>query len=238
MATSHKQTPSINSTVGFGQEENLFSRYCSKEWKQILAQQQTAFMVNAGSFIFREGEQVKGVYLINYGHVKVVSDHGRPNERILRLAGADRMLGHRGYSTELFPVSAIALTESLITFVPKETFRTLIRTNPELADYLINFMASELRESEERMKNYLQAEVQERVAFILLYLASSFGFDPADKTKLEFTLSRKDFANMAGTTYESIIRTLTQLQKKKLIRTQGKDIFIDQLSKLEQLISK
>lgn len=238
MTASFKQTPSINSTVGFGQEENLFSRFCSREWKQILAQQQTAFMVNAGSFILKEGEQVKGFYLLNYGHVKVVSDHGKSNERILRLAGADRMLGHRGYATELFPVSAIALTESLITFIPKETFKTLIRTNPDLADYLINFFASELIESEERMKNYLQAEVHERVAFILLYLARSFGFDRADKTKLEFTLSRKDFANMVGTTYESIIRTLTQFQKKKLIRTQGKNIFIDQLSKLEQIISK
>lgn len=227
-------TGSINSTLNLIKDENIFSKYCSEDWRHILNKNQTVFIVNKGGTIFNEGEEVKGIFIINRGRVKVVSNSTKNKERIHRLAGERKLLGHRGFAAKTYPVSAIALTETTVTFIPKDIFRTLIRTNPDLSIYIIDFMAEELRETEERMKNFLSTDIKKRIAFILLYLIETFGFDKSDKNKLYFTLSRKDFASIAGTTYETVIRTLMFLQQKKLIKLSGKDVYISDVEKIKQ----
>lgn len=226
---------SINSTLNLTQEENIFSKYCSEDWRQILYKNQSVFIVNTGSSIFSEGEEVKGIFIINKGRVKVISSYDKTKERIHRLAGEGKLLGHRGFAASKYPVSAIALSETVVTFIPKDIFRTLIRTNPDLSIYIIDFMAEELREAEVRMKNFLNLDIKKRIAFILLYLIDTFGFSKNDPGKLAFTLSRKDFASISGTTYETVIRTLMYLQQNKLIRIVGKDICVPDTDKVKKL---
>lgn len=228
------KTNSINSSLDLSRKENLFSKYCSDEWRQILNKNQSVFIVNKGGAVFSEGEEVKGIYIINKGKVKVVSAYGKNKERIHRLAGEGKLLGHRGFAALKYPVSAIALSETVVTFIPKDIFRTLIRTNPDLSIYIIDFMADELREAEERMKNFLNTDIKKRISFILLYLINSFGFEKGEEGKLAFALSRTDFASISGTTYETVIRTLMFLQQKKLIKLSGKDIYVPDVNKIRQ----
>jgi len=49
---------------------------------------------------------------------------------------------------------------------------------------------------------------------------------------LNVTMSRAEIADMAGTTTESTIRTLAQLQEEKLIKLEGKTIVISNLNGL------
>ena len=47
------------------------------------------------------------------------------------------------------------------------------------------------------------------------------GFDAKDKKLLAFTISRKEIAQVADTTYESVIRSLAELQALELIELNG-----------------
>jgi CRP-like cAMP-binding protein len=49
-------------------------------------------------------------------------------------------------------------------------------------------------------------------------------------------LSRTEIAEVIGYSRESIIHTLTKFEKEKLIKTKGKDIIINNLKKLEEII--
>lgn len=216
-------------------EKNPLYKYCSEEWHTIIDRNQTIVHVNKGDTLFEEGEQVKGIYIITHGKVKVISAYDKNKERIHRLAGEGKLLGHRGFYSKFYPISAVALTDTQVTFIPEDIFIKLIKTNPDFALYLVNFLVEELRESEEWVKQMMCADVKHRIASILLNLINSFGYEINEQKKLSHTLSRKDFANMAGTTYETVIRTLAFFQKKKLILVKGKSIYILNSKGLKEL---
>ncbi|MBL7892878.1 MAG: Crp/Fnr family transcriptional regulator [Bacteroidia bacterium] len=215
--------------------KNILYKYCSEEWYPIINNNQVLYSIKKGDKIFAQGEKVNGIYFINDGYVKVVSLFDKNKERILRLAGKGKLLGHRGFATSHYPISAIALTNTTVTFIPNSIFRTLIKSNPTLSIYLIDFLAGEIRESEERMKSLMYSDIKKRIAKILIKLVESFGYDKRTPRKLAYTLSRKDFANMAGTTYETVIRTLAHFQKRKYIKLVGKAILIVNAKELKTI---
>lgn len=206
--------------------EKVLEGQISDEWFIILKNFATNAKFKKGDKIFIEGEKVKGFYFITSGKVKVVSSIGEDEERILRLSHCGNILGHRAISAEVFPVSAIALTEVEATFIPSEIFMKMIRSNPNFAVFLIDFIAQDLRETEERMKSMIHNDVIIRIALILTMLVDSYGYDEDVKNQLSFSLPRTDIANMAGTSYESVIRTLAKLEDMKLIRLERKNILI------------
>jgi len=73
------------------------------------------------------------------------------------------------------------------------------------------------------------------VSSALMTIVDSFGFEKQDETLLSFTPSRKDIASLAGTTYETVIRVLGELEKENIIRLEGKSIRISDLLFLKKL---
>jgi CRP/FNR family transcriptional regulator len=94
------------------------------------------------------------------------------------------------------------------------------------------FFAEELRKSEEKI---MQVPVKNRVARAILTNYKVFGAEKNDSTKLSYTISRKDYASKAGTTYETVIRVLSDLNKEKIIAVEGKSIRILNLDLLNKL---
>lgn len=213
----------------------LFSKCCSKEWRQIFDANKQTFFFSEGQRIFNEGESVKGIYFVERGMIKVVSRAFDKSEKIIRLASNGMILGHRGLNTKTYPISAEALTESVVTFVPFDIFNTILKANNEMAIYLINFMSEELREAEYRMKNLLILDPKVRIAIILVKLIDIAGYAKGSNKLLAFTLSRTDIANMGGTTYETVIRTLALFKKNKIISLEGKEIAVVNEKKLREI---
>ncbi len=204
----------------------LLKKYCSSEWLPIFDLNKKITSVKAKERIFSEGDPVSGVYFIEKGKVKVLSRFNPTEEKIIRLAGDGMMLGHRGINIKKYPISAEALTDTSLTFVPIDIFIKILKANPELAVYLIHFMSDELRDAEERMKNLLILDPRKRISLILVKLIDTFGYKPKEPGILSYTISRNDLANIAGTTYETIIRTLSLFEKLAFIELIGKEIKI------------
>lgn len=215
----------------------LFTKFCSKQGRKLFEENKQTFFYGEGRRIFNEGEPVKGIYFVEKGMVKVVSRAFDKSEKIVRLASNQMILGHRGLNTRIYPISAEALTEVVVTFLPIEVFNAIIRTNSKMAIYLINFLSDELRDVEIKMKNLLILDPKIRIAIILVDLINSFGYKKGTDGLLTFTLSRTDIANMGGTTYETVIRTLAYFKKCKIIRLDGKEIVILDEKKLRKIAS-
>lgn len=215
----------------------LFKKYCAEEWLPIFELNKKNIQIKAKQRIFNEGDSVKGIYFIEQGKVKVTSRFNSENEKIIRIAGSDMLLGHRGINFKKYRISAEALTDSTFTFLPINIFIKIIKANPNMAVYLLNFMSEELREAEERLDDLLVLDPKKRIALVLIKLTDCFGYADKKSGLLAFTLSRTDIANMAGTTYETTIRTLAALEKLKLIQLIGKEIAIKNAIKLEEFAS-
>lgn len=222
------------SKVAFPLEKVLEGKI-SPEWFIILKNFTTHMKFKKGEKIISEGDKVTGFYFITLGKVKIVSSIGEDQERILRLSHTGNLMGHRAISAATYPISGVALTDVEVTFIPVEIFMKMIRSNPDFAVYLVDFIAQDLRETEERMKSMIHNDVIVRIALILIMLVDSYGYDENAKNQLAFTLPRTDIANMAGTSYESVIRTLSKLEDMKLIRIERKNIIVLKEAALRKL---
>ncbi len=78
-----------------------------------------------------------------------------------------------------------------------------------------------------------QKPVKERLAYCLLHFHQDFGQD--DDGFLAVQLSREEIAGMVGTATESLIRMLSDFNKKGLIETKGKRIKIKDPLQMERL---
>jgi CRP-like cAMP-binding protein len=213
----------------------LFKKYCSAEWLPIFDMNKSTIHVNAKQRIFNEGDPVKGIYFIEKGKVKVLSKFNGKGEKIIRIAGNDMILGHRGINYKHYHISSEALTDTTLTFLPINIFLKIIKANPNMAIYLLNFFIEELREAEDRMDSLLNFDPKKRVALVLLKLIDCFGYANKNTNLLSFTLTRADIANMIGTTYETVIRTLAKFEKLNYIELVGKEIAIKNISKLKEI---
>ena len=210
----------------------FINKYCSDEWKPIITFNKTTTDYPAGATIFSEGEPVSGIYEIYYGKIKVVSSFGSGKERILSLLSQEQMLGFHGLGGNMiYPVTAVTLEPSQVTFIPIDIFYKAVKANPEMAVYLIDYYADELRNSNSRLKKYSVMSAKGKVSSALMTIVNSFGFKKQDETLLSFTPTRKDIASLASTTYETVIRVLGELEKNKIIQLEGKSIrILDQLA--------
>jgi CRP/FNR family transcriptional regulator len=186
-----------------------------------------------GESIFSEGEKFKGVYFVFQGSAKVHKKWTEEKEFIVRFAKSGEVLGIRGIGIEdHYPVSATALEASKACFIQIDFFESTLKLNPSFTYSLLQFFAAELQKAENRLKNLAHMDVKGRIADTLLELQAIFGETNDKFIKLEIT--RQDISAHAGTTYETVFKFFTELQKRKIILTRGKRIRILQKEQLKK----
>lgn len=209
----------------------MMCRLCLKEWLPAIDANRKTYQYAKGETIFEEGEDVKGMFFINSGLVKVHKHWGEEKELILRIASDGDILGHRGLGSDtIYPASATALTVTDICSVDLDFFTSTLKVNTEFLYQLMMFFASELKESEKRMRNLAHMSVKGRIANALITLQHKFGTNAAGAINL--ALSRQDFASYTGTTYETLFRLLNELSEEGSITTDNKEIRITDVEKL------
>lgn len=209
------------------QLDKLIENYCTPEWRKLAWANTTTLNFKTGDVIINEGEKAENIYMVKHGRVKVFSAYTENVEVIARFATDGQVIGHRGFGEDFtFSISAVALSDSAVYVLPMSVFQSLLKANNLFCYYFMMFFAEELRRSERMRKNQLNMTVKQRVAQAVRMNMENFGFDPADESLLAFTITRKDIASLASTTYESVIRSLAELQSDGILGIEGKKLRI------------
>ena len=203
----------------------------------------TAFVDNKSTIKCKKGQQfimegapVNGLFFILKGTVKVFRTGINGREQIVRFAKEGEIIGHRGFGTEeYYSIGAIALQDSVLCYFSKDDLQDALMENPKFAYDLMLFYANELNRSENKVKSISQMTVRERVIDTLLYIHRKFG---DLRGFLNLPLSRKEYADYAGTTEEQVIRVFSALKKENLIIAKGKKIGISDIQLLKKEISE
>lgn len=213
---------------------NSFKALKKEELKQMADNKKTK-TIKKGEIIFKEGERLGGVFCVRNGISKLskMSDNGR--DQIVKIATKGEVLGHRSViSSEATNLSAVALEDMEVCFIPKSHIEEPLQTNPVFTNAVLKHMAQELKFADDIIVNMAQKTVRQRLAEILLYLEENFGIDKEGYLYLQ--LSRADIADVVGTATELLIRTLTKLKKEGLVLTAGKRIQILDKKALLQIV--
>jgi CRP-like cAMP-binding protein len=204
---------------------------CNKEWLPAIDANRKVYYYKKGELLFKEGEEVKGIFFINSGLVKVHKRWDDEKEMILRFANDGAIVGHRGLGGDtIYPVSGTALNNTEVCFVDIDFFTATLKTNPDYLYQLMLFFATELKESEKRMRNMAHMSAKGRIAYALITLQQKFGID--SDGYLNIVLSRQDIASYTGTTYETLFKMMNEFTIENTLRFFVKKIEILDITKL------
>lgn len=180
-----------------------------------------------GQTIFYAGNDPLGIFTIQSGLVKLEVTSASGSAHTVRLVGPGGTLGYRSlFSNEPYHASAVAVEDCELCFLSKADVMNIFACHPELAMRLLAHIAKDLRVAEEKWLGQMDKGASERIAEALLFLQEHFQHQ---------NWTRREIAQWAGTTPETVIRTLSQFEKDGLIdQSDGRSIRIVLKDKLKE----
>ena len=182
--------------------------------------------------------------MIADGEVKVYVTGTDGKETILTLLSRGDSFGEMSLiDGEPRSASVKAVQPTKVLIIRREHFLELLRTTPELATGLLMQMSRRLRNANRQIGSLATMSVYGRVAGTILSLIEDRGVRIHGRNGEMVTVIRnrptqQQFAEMSGTTRETVSRVFSTLSRNGTISLMGKDLVISEESKLHDLNPK
>lgn len=200
-----------------------------------LNEHKTFIQLKKGDILFKEGENPRGLYCIYDGSIKLSKIGRDGREQIVRLAKKANFVGYRAMlCKDKYNATAVALEDTNVCFFHNAFWQLLIEKFPDMISETVKLLTYDLRFAENMLTNMAQKDVRGRMALTIMMLDNFFGESEKDDT-IKTVIRREDIANLAGTTTETAIRTLSDFAKENMIELIGKKIKIKNRAQLLSL---
>jgi CRP-like cAMP-binding protein len=157
------------------------------------------------------------------GLVKIYKEGRNERTVLLRMAGRGEYIGMLSVmGDQIHQYSAAAVEPSEICFIDINAFRNVLMENGKFSLQLMSMISQDGLFIFNRLINQTHKQLPGRIADVLLYFAE----DIYSKDRFDFPLTRRELAELAGTTKESFIRTLTEFRNDKIINLDGSRVEI------------
>lgn len=171
-----------------------------------------------GQIIFQQGQDPLGLFAVQSGLVKLEVNSLDGHAHTLRILGPGGVVGYRSlFARESYKANAIAIEETSLCYIPKKELFQVFIDHPEATLNFMQAICKDLRSAEEKWVDQMDKEASERIAEALLFLQDHFN---------EQKWTRREIAQWAGTTPETVMRTLSHFEKEGLIDQAGRKIVI------------
>lgn len=193
----------------------------------LLINVQNEATYKANEVIFREGMLPSGIFYIKEGKVKKYKAVEGSGEHIIYVAKAGEFIGyHAILSEERYPDSAATLEDSVLVFIPKEEFLTVLERSPLLMARLLKLLSHEFTVMANGLALFAKRSVRERLALQLVVLREKYKVGFPAGVPIQINLSREDLANLVGTTREGVVRILSEFKEEGIVATKGRGIVV------------
>lgn len=201
---------------------NFFSRFKKLSFKK-------------GETLLQADDKPGGVLYLKKGYVRLYSLSKDAQELALIIFKAE----------DVFPLMwtindtpntyyAEAMTAAELYQAPKEKFLTFIKNNNEVLFELTSRILTRFGGVLNRMEYAIFGHARSKVASIILICAERFGIKDKQDVVIQVPLTHQDIANLIGVARETVSIEMEQLQKKGLIRHQGKYLVVKNVQKLKR----
>jgi CRP-like cAMP-binding protein len=191
-----------------------------------------------GAMILLEEDSGNNLYLIKEGRVKVTRINSDGDEVILTILGEGEFFGEMaifGGTTRSANVTALEASEVLI--LTRQDFLELLKNHPDISIYLLEEMANRLRKSDQLIKDLSLSNAEHKIAMSIIRLSEELGTIKKGQVEIEDLPYQKDIANMAGTSRETVSRTLKKFENKGYLEKKGRKLVIFDYHKFVEAFS-
>jgi CRP/FNR family transcriptional regulator len=200
----------------------------------VLGQSCVEAVFDKGETIFKQDALSSNIIYLQTGLVKLLVK-GPQRTQILRLKKAPCYLGiPTTMGDKINHYSAVAIEKTTACFIDINTFKELIRINPDFSyEIIIELCRNEL-EQFTRCVKLVQNQVFGRLATHLLDLADNV----YESDRFDLPLNRSEIADLVCSSRETVSRLLSDLSKEQIIKVDGKHLDIVDKKRLQNISEK
>lgn len=166
--------------------------------------------------VFREGEPAEFLWIVRSGWIQLVMPTAHRQGLTVDLVTAkDRLCGLSAFCGGVYVTSAVACTPAALVRLPATLVQGQVAEHPAFAAAVVTLYS---RRFHHMAAAYAMAfaPVEARVAAVLLRLEEDLG--------LTLPVTRRQVAELAGTTVETAIRVTNRLRRDRLLRMRRGEI--------------
>lgn len=190
------------------------------------------FHYKKGELILKQGIPATYAVYIQKGTVKVCKENSNGKLNIISLCESGRfpgILSLLGKGVNEFTLEALSAVT--VFNISLESLRAALLGCPQLSLQILESAGRQATDAITRLATINNKQLPGRLADILLYFYHFFG----EQMEFELPLKRHELAQFAGTTKESIIRTLAEFKHDKIIELNGSQVRINSMEIVETL---
>ncbi len=190
------------------------------------------------SIILMEDEVGGALFIIVKGKVKVTRTSNDGREVILNILSESDIFGEMALlDGQTRSATVSALEESELFIIQRNHFLEFLKEHPEISIALMQELSKRLRSADMQIKSLSLKDAEGKVATVILQLANDIGKIKQGVVEIEKLPLQQDLANMAGTSRETISRTLHSFVRKGLIEMEGSKLRIFHYEKFKNMYS-
>jgi len=183
-------------------------------------------------YLFREGEQSRGCYLVQSGAINVHRVNAVGKEQVIHVFRAGESLAEASLASPTgYPANARAVEPSSVLLIPKAPLIDLIGRRPDLALRMLGSMSAHLRVLVGMLDDLTLKDVETRLLNWLVKHARD-----AKNGVIQLRGTKRVLAAELGTSSETLSRTLARLRDQKLISVAGKTITVHEADQLAEML--
>lgn len=208
----------------------------SYELNELINSANRAFDCPRGSYLFREGQEAKEVYIILSGKAQILKMNPQGQELLLRLCGENDIVGELTLFTidPKYIFSARIIEDARIAALNIGDLEEAFFKNSKLALEFLKWMNDHMRKTMTKFKDLVLYGKKGALYSTLIRLSNSYGVETDDGITIEVPLTTQDLANFCGTAREIVSRLLSDLKRRKIISINSRKITIHNLAYLKK----
>lgn len=178
---------------------------------------------------FREGEKGNEVFLVRKGEVKLSSVDASGREHVVAILGPGEMFGFEVLENQRHDTSATALRYAEVCVSTAEHMRQSLHGSQALGRYMTRTLVTQLRDA--RSLQLCLGTVRS-TAKVAAWLSRRATRDEDGVLAVQRSLTLMDLAGLLGLAHETACRSLGELERAGIIRTDGQRWIVDSAESL------
>lgn len=171
----------------------------------------------SNEIVFRENDLPLYYFQVEDGVVEVINYNEDGRVFIQEVVSKGESIGEALLFTDKrYPITAVAKTKCTIIKLSKDKFLNLIENHPHVSLKLLLYLADKTYYKDTMLHNLYNKTPASRIKFMMDYLKSYC----KDKRLYSFIipLTRQQLANLIGLRVETVIKTIKNMEKDKILK--------------------
>lgn len=174
--------------------------------------------LDQGELLFRQGGAPEAFFLILAGRLKIGQTTPEGQQVIIRYLGPRDIAGCVAVCGGMpYPATAEAVEATWLLEWTRTRIAELSERYPAIAMAAMRIMGGRMSELQDRLRELQTDPVERRIAHALGRLVVQAGRHTGKAIEIDFPLTRRDLAEMTGTTLHTVSRTLSRWKTEGIV---------------------